>query len=117
MGLFSKFCESNEEINTEDAVLICVKLSDGRFGTCEERTWCYRLEDRLIEEIDKHQSGEFDGHEFGQEYCTFYMYGKNAEILYNSILNVFEEFRLPPMSYVIKRCWGAEVAEERIEFD
>lgn len=115
MGLLSKFFGSEEEIKPEEAVLIYVKLSDSEFGTGEERMWCYSLEDRLAEEIEKQQAGELDGHEFGQGYCTFYMYGKSTEVLYDSIIRVLKESDLPSQSYVIKRYGGPGAEEIRLE--
>lgn len=115
MGLFSKFFGSEGEIKPEEAVLVYVKLSDSEFGTGEERMWCYSLEDRLTAEIEQQQAGEVDGHEFGQGYCTFYMYGKSTEVLYDSIIGILKEFNLPPQSYVIKRYGEPGAAEIRIE--
>jgi len=117
LGTFSKFFGLKEEIKPDEAVLVYVKLSDNEFGTGEERMWCYSLEDRLIEEILKQQSGELDGHDFGQGYCIFYLYGKCTEILYNSIIGVLGELKLPPQSYTIKRYGGPGAKEIRLEFN
>lgn len=116
MGFLSKIFGEGETVKIEEAVLIYIKLSGSEFGTWEEREQCFGLEDKLIEEIQSKNSGDYDGHEFGQGYCVLYIYGSNADSLYDSILDILEQFKLPPQSYVIKRYGGPGALEERVEF-
>jgi hypothetical protein len=86
----------------EHAVIAHLRLSDPNFGSEQEREAIFALEDRLNVAIERADAGEFDGNEFGDGECTLYMYGPDADRLYNAIAPV----QMSPLArggYAIKR--------------
>ena len=51
---------------------------------------------------------KFDGNDFGQGECTFFMYGPDADVLYMVIEVVLQEFPVARGGYAIKRYGPAE---------
>jgi hypothetical protein len=70
---------------SDHCVKVILKLSDGDMGTSEEREAIHELSDQLQTAIEDHDAGEFDGDEFGGGQCVFYMYGKDADRLFEAI--------------------------------
>ena len=58
------------------------------------------IEDRLIEVLEREGLGEFDGNEVGPEQTTLFMYGPNAERLFEVIEQTLRAYPL---------CQGARV--------
>jgi hypothetical protein len=79
----------------EQAVLVWLKLSGGQFGTTEEQMQIYALEEKLEAIIRDRAVGEFDGHEFGEGRCVLFMYGADADRLFDAIQT---ELKLTPIS-------------------
>jgi hypothetical protein len=69
----------------EHAVIVTLKLSDAAFGDARERDAIHALTDRLDAAIRAAGAGEFDGDEFGDGVCTLYMYGPDADRLFDAI--------------------------------
>ena len=88
---------------TEQAVIVHMKLSDGTFGTPTEREAALALEDRLEDVIGQATGGEYDGHEFGEGWCKFYMYGDNAEMLANVIAEPLRSMEFLEGSFLVQR--------------
>ena len=88
---------------SEHAVIVNLSLSDGEFGTEEERESIYGLSHRLEEQIDAQRVGEFDGDEFGEGQCTLFMYGPNADALYSAIEPILRESPLSMGGHIVKR--------------
>ncbi len=91
----------------EHAVLVYLKLSNGQMGTEKERADCHALEDRLERSINAKQAGEFDGDEFGEGFCTLYMYGPDADALFKAVEADLKSAPLLTGSYAIKRYGSA----------
>lgn len=87
----------------QHAVLIYLKLSDSKFGTAEERDAIHALSDSLEAEIKKANVGEFDGDEFGQGQCTLFMYGPDADALFQAVDSIIRNSPLSKGGHVIKR--------------
>ncbi len=87
----------------EHAVIVHLRLTDDNFGQESEREAIFALEDRLIEALEGRAAGEFDGNEFGGGECTFYMYGEDADRMYNAVAPVLKSSRLSAGGYVVKR--------------
>ena len=66
------------------AVIVYLKLSDDQFGDEAEREAIFDLENDIAEAIEG-CGAEFDGNEFGGGECTLYMYGENADRMFNAI--------------------------------
>lgn len=102
MGLFANIFGKKQEV-VEQAVLIYIKLSNDEFGTDKERQRIIEIEDKLKRAINDNELGEFDGNEFGEGECVFYMYGPDAEKLFQIVYPILKREMLPEGSYIIKR--------------
>lgn len=92
----------------EQAVLVYLKLSDDDFGGENELDKIFELSDKLEADIIKNNSGEFDGNEIGEGWCTLYMYGNNADFLYSTIEETLKSSDITKGGYVIKRYGSAD---------
>ena len=86
----------------EHCVKIYLKLS-AEHGTSEEMDAVHELSDVLEEAIEEHEAGEFDGDEFGGGECTLYMYGPNADRLFDAIRKPLMASPLVRGGYALKR--------------
>jgi hypothetical protein len=87
----------------EHAVLIYIKLSDDKMGNEKERKDCQALEERMETSIKTKQAGEFDGDEWGEGFCRLFMYGPDADALFNAVETDLRAAPLLAGSYAIKR--------------
>jgi hypothetical protein len=92
----------------EHAVIVRLPLDDAGFGSAERREALNVLEDELINAIALADAGEFDGNEFGQGECAFFMYGPDADVLYMVVEVVLQEFAVARGGYAIKRYGPAD---------
>jgi hypothetical protein len=103
----------------EHCVQLIVKLSDENFGKGDERTGMYEIEDALELALEESDAGEYDGHEFGGGKCVFYMYGENADELFNALRDTLEMLKqtLAGRARVVRRYGPPEegVREETAE--
>lgn len=98
----------------EQAVILKLKLVSGPMGSEEERKRITELEDELANAIKQSSSGDFDGDEYGEGFCTIYMYGPSAERLFTSLRPALKGFRAPSGSYAIKRYGKPGSKQDRI---
>ena len=98
----------------EQAVLFYLKLSDDKFGESEEREAIFKLEDELEKKIASAKVGEYDGHEFGKGFATFYMYGPDADKLFDAVKDSIRKHKPRAGSYIIKRYGKPGDKEERV---
>lgn len=87
----------------EHAVIVHLRLSDDQFGAESEREAIFYLEDLLVDAIDNAGLGEFDGNEFGGGECTLYMYGRDADRMFNAISPILASTRLSRGGHAVKR--------------
>jgi hypothetical protein len=87
----------------EHALIVHFKLSDAGFGTPAERQEFMSLESRLEAALKASGAGMFDGNEFGDGECVWYMYGPDADALFQAAEPVIREARPRPGSFVLKR--------------
>ena len=97
----------------EHAVIVRLPLDDAQFGSAERRAALDALEDELINAIELAEAGEFDGNDFGQGECTFFMYGPDADELYMVIEVVLQELPVARGGYAIKRYGPADDPDSR----
>jgi hypothetical protein len=88
---------------TDQALIAHLKLSDGGFGTPAERQQLMSLEPRLESAITAAAAGVFDGDEFGGGECVWYMYGPDADALFNAAETIIREAATRPGGFVVKR--------------
>jgi hypothetical protein len=83
----------------QQAVLVNVPLQGerGDFAYIEE------LGDRLAERVDAAGVGEFDGNMIGKDLGILYLYGPDADRLWEAIEGVLHSVSLPAGAYVVKQ--------------
>ncbi len=92
MGIFDRLFGSRSSngstndsgVQQQQAVLVHLDgtgLAEHVYEECDLAT----LEDRLIDVIGRENLGEFDGNEIGPTETTLYMYGPDAEKLFDAI--------------------------------
>jgi hypothetical protein len=103
----------------EHAVIVTLKLSNAQFGAREEREAMHALQDALAAAIAEHEAGEFDGDDFGQGECTLFMYGPDADRLFEAIREPLLASALSRGGHAIKRYGPPKdgVPEVRVDFD
>ncbi len=116
MGLISKLFRT-EPVEPalrapEQAVLVCLKLSNNEIGTSQERVDVSALRDRLIGALQRRELGEFDALEFGDGFGTISLDGANADRLSEVVLPVVRTFPARPGSYLLRR-YGEPGAREQ----
>jgi len=88
----------------EHCVKLYLKLSDTNYGTTAEREKIMEFEDALGDAIAAAHAGEFDGNDFGKGECILYMYGSDADKLFEAIQPVINAHpQLTTGGYAIKR--------------
>jgi hypothetical protein len=76
---------NSEKNDSEQALVIKLKLQT-QLGSPQERTRIFDLEDRLQQAIEELGVGEFDGDEFGDAECSLYLYGSDANRLFEGVV-------------------------------
>jgi len=94
----------------EQAVIVHLRMNEP-FGSPEECEAIYALKDRLIAVMEAAAIGEFDGHEFGDHKCVFYIYGPNADEILAIVEPTLRANALTPGGHVVKR-YGMPGARE-----
>lgn len=87
----------------EHAVIVHLRLDDDGFGSEEKRASIHNLQDELAEAIANAEAGEFDGDEFGEGECVLYMYGPNADVLFDAINSILKTSPHAVGGFAIKR--------------
>lgn len=87
----------------------------GEFGNAEERASVHEFTKRLSAVILERQVGVYDGDEYGKGEGSLYMYGPNADELFDVIRPLLVDWEPLKGGYAIKR-YGARERSERIEF-
>jgi hypothetical protein len=105
------FRKSRREV-PEHALLVTIPLSDDDFGSPEERERIRGVTGELDRVIKARRVGEFDGDEFGEGKCTLYMYGPDADALFEAVAPVLRS-KLPPGSSAVKRYGTADDPDAR----
>ena len=102
-------------VKPQDAVLVYFRLSNSEFGSSDERDSVHRFTDTLDALIREHQAGEFDGDEFGNGGGTLFMYGPDADRLFETVHPALKSWEQLKGGYVIKR-YAVSDRSVRIDF-
>lgn len=104
MGLFRRTRDQAEPPPApEQAVIVHLPLTEGGFGTAEDRDAIHGLTDRIDEAV-KAIGGEYDGDEFGEGEAVLYTYGRDADRLFKAIQSCLEGSTVVrPGAWAIKR--------------
>lgn len=100
---------------TEQAVIVYLKLSDNDFGHPDERDYVHTLAEQLERLIKEQKAGEYDGDEFGGGYAKLYMYGPDANELFAAVIDAIKKHSVRNGSYLIRRFGKPGAKEERID--
>lgn len=100
--------------DSEQALLVFLRLSDDTFGTAEDREGIFELEDQLSAAVKDAAAGEYDGHEFGDGWGVLYLYGPDAKQLAETAIPLVRRFGPREGSYVVQRYGGTGAREERL---
>lgn len=87
----------------EHAVIAHIRMTEDKLGTERERAAVATLADDLERVIGEKQAGEFDGEEFGDGRCVLYMYGPDADRLFEAVEPVLKATPLARGGFAIKR--------------
>ena len=87
----------------EHAVIAHLILQEGSFGSDREREAVADLAGELQRAIEERGVGEFDGEEFGEGRCVLYMYGRDADQLFEVAAPILKAASLAHGGFVIKR--------------
>ena len=63
----------------------------------------FELEDKLIDAIERHAAGEYDGNEVGGGQVVLYMYGPDADALYGAVAPLLRDSAVAADGVVIRR--------------
>ena len=119
MGLLKKLLGGNNIQSTKPSdewIAVYLKVSNDEYGTEEERDSIHQFTDKLAEVILKSGAGVFDGDEFGNGECGLFMYGANADQLFNVMESLLRDWKPLAGGYAIKRYGAPAGLSERIEF-
>ncbi len=94
--------DSEAQDQYEQAVLIDLPLSNDDVGTDAERDTIHALSRELEKTVAEQQVGEFDGEEFCDGRSTLYLYGPDADRLFDAIEPVLRRFALTRGGKAIK---------------
>lgn len=87
----------------EHAILVHIPLRGGPFGSAAEKQDLMRLENDLEKAIVQAGAGEFDGDEFGGGKCVLFMYGPDADRLFETVQPILRANALSAAGYALKR--------------
>lgn len=87
----------------EHAVIVHLRLDDDGLGSAVKRESINELQDELANAIDDADVGEFDGDEFGEGECVLFMYGPDADALFDTIEPILKQSVHAEGGFAIKR--------------
>ena len=106
---------SSSERVEEHAVIANFKLPGDQFPTDEEMQFIHSLTHELEKQISKANAGEYDGDEFGGGECLLYMYGKDADRLFEAASPILKQIASRFPGSAIKRYGAAGNPDAREE--
>jgi len=117
MGFFGKlFRRRPSPERPQEWIAVYFKLSSGgEFGNAEERAMVHKFADKLESVIEERQIGVYDGDEYGNGQGALFMYGPNADLLFDAVYPLLSTWKPLKGGYAIKR-YGMAERRERIEF-
>jgi hypothetical protein len=117
MGPFRKIFGSRPTPESpQEWIAVYFKLTSGsEFGSTEERAVVHRFTDKLASVIEEQRAGVFDGDEYGNGQGALFMYGPNADRLFDVVYPLLSAWELLRGGHAIKR-YGMPERSERVEF-
>lgn len=99
---------------SEQCVKIIVKLSNEEQGTQHDFIIMQQIGILLRNAISRDNTGEYDGSEFGEGFCTHFIYSPDAEEALKSISRLLSDFHFDYGGHVVKRFGPPGSPEERL---
>ncbi len=96
----------------EQALLLRLRLPESQAD--DEAPIIVALEEAIESALRRHRAGEFDSHDLRDGIWTLYLYGPDANRIFESIEGVLRAARLDPSSHAIMRFGGRGAREERV---
>lgn len=106
------FQGKNPQEEFQHGVFVYIRLSDDDMGNGESDDAIYALQDELTRAIESSHAGEFDGDEWGGGHCELFMYGENADRIFEAISPLLLNTQLP-ITHAVKR-YGPPGAPEQV---
>lgn len=107
---------NSEQNSRKEWIAIYFRLPSGeQFGTQGEREMARNFAKSLDHVIQERHVGVYDGDEYGNGEGGLFIYGPNADILYDVVYPLLANWPALKGGYVIKR-YGVPERSERIEF-
>jgi hypothetical protein len=97
----------------EHSVVAHLRLSGRNFGTEADVSDCQALEVALDDDITAADAGVMEGNEIGDGECTLFMYGANADKLFDAISRRLRASRLAKGGWVVKRYGSVDDPQAR----
>jgi hypothetical protein len=98
----------------EHAVLLSFPLAD-RMPTEQEMSQSAALQEELEASVAAAGTGELDGDEWGEGLCVVFLYGPDADKLWESIASVLEKRPFPKGARAIRRYGPPGSREEQVD--
>ena len=96
----------------EQALLLRLHLPESQAD--DETPVLVALEEAIESALRQHRAGEFDSHDLRDGIWTLYLYGPDANRIFESVEGVLRATPLDPSSHAILRFGGRGAREERI---
>ena len=96
----------------EHCVQVFLKLTS-ETGSAEERECIAELTDKISDAIENAEVGEYDGDEYGEGVCRLFMYGPDADKLFEAVKELLVASVLSRDAYAIKRYGGASEGDAK----
>ncbi|WP_433042733.1 hypothetical protein [Dactylosporangium sp. CS-033363] len=100
-----------------DAVIVRYALTGGPFGTTDGRAAVYELQERLTAALAGLDVGELDGNEFGGDQVAVYLYGPDADRLYDAVEPVLRSLPHRPARATLRYGEAGDPDAVRYEID
>ncbi len=112
----SKDQDAGGDQNAEHAVILRIQLAEDLPAEAEQ-TRLFGIQDELAAAIESAGVGEFDGDEWGDGQCTVYMYGPDADRLWDAIAPLLERHPFARGSSAVRRYGPPGAREDRVSLE
>jgi hypothetical protein len=92
---------SEEELDSSQAVIVSFNLPSD-ISDREILKHVYAIEDRLDEALEKTGIGDCDGHEFSDGWGIIYIYGSDADKLFEVARPILADAPFKPMDIILR---------------
>ncbi len=98
------------------SLLVEIALSDDQFGSSREREEIHALSHRLDRALRMQGAGEVDGDEFGAGTCRLFMYGPDADRLFQAVEGELRGASLVRGARIVKQYGGGCETREDVVY-